>query len=252
MTIHNVAKADAAHSTAHTEAQDKLTDLETLVAVRKSLNGSHLPLADLDQIIAKTIEKIQQDVIAGNSSGNPSRMLGQLNGIRTDLMAIYFDVINLESLMQHIIARVGDEMKIDRKVPVLPKMAIPLVMYTMSSLVFKSKQPQVPLQLVLTTEEDVVFSLFQGGRNLYELGNAFGFKRDDISAIYWAESSNIIRLHFQVSADHIFNRRAVFLEMMDEPGARCFLDAMGSNRDRVLFKCETSTKIMESYYNRPL
>ncbi|KAL8896713.1 MAG: hypothetical protein Q9192_002948, partial [Flavoplaca navasiana] len=56
MTIQNVANAGAAPATALTEAQDKLTDLETLVAVRKSLNGSHLPLADLDQIIAKTIE----------------------------------------------------------------------------------------------------------------------------------------------------------------------------------------------------
>ena len=58
MTIHNVTRADAAPATTRTEAQDKFTNLAKLVAVRKSLNGSTFPLADLDQIIAKTIEDV--------------------------------------------------------------------------------------------------------------------------------------------------------------------------------------------------
>ena len=116
MTIHNVAKADAALMTARGEAQDKLTDLTRLVAVRKSLGGSNVPVADLDQIIANTIENLQKNHTAGNLSGNISYLLEQLNGIRVDLMAIYFDVTGVEYLMQQIIARTGDEMKIDRKV----------------------------------------------------------------------------------------------------------------------------------------
>ena len=116
MTIHNVAKADAALMTARGEAQDKLTDLTRLVAVRKSLGGSNVPVADLDQIIANTIENLQKNHTAGNLSGNISYLLEQLNGIRVDLMAIYFDVTGVEYLMQQIIARAGDEMKIDRKV----------------------------------------------------------------------------------------------------------------------------------------
>ena len=116
MTIHNVAKADAALMTARGDAQDKLTDLTRLVAVRKSLGGSNVPVADLDQIIANTIENLQKNHTAGNLSGNISYLLEQLNGIRVDLMAIYFDVTGVEYLMQQIIARTGDEMKIDRKV----------------------------------------------------------------------------------------------------------------------------------------
>ena len=114
MTIHNVAKADAALMTASGEAQDKLTDLARLVAVRKSLGGSNVPVADLDQIIANTIENLQKTHTAGNLSGNISYLLEQLNRIRVDLMAIYFDVTGVEYLMQQIIARTGDEMKIDR------------------------------------------------------------------------------------------------------------------------------------------
>ena len=116
MTIHNVAEADAALTTARTKAQDKLTDLEKLVAVRKSLNESYFPLADLDQIISKTIENIQKDLTAANFSGKLSRLLEQLNGVRTDLIAVYLDITGVESLMQQTITRACDEMEIDRKV----------------------------------------------------------------------------------------------------------------------------------------
>ncbi|KAI4266743.1 MAG: hypothetical protein LQ337_008684 [Flavoplaca oasis] len=229
MTIHHIARADAAPTTARTEAQDKLTDLAKLVAVRKSLNGSHLPLADLDQIIAKIIEKIQQDVIAGNSSGNLSGLLGHLNGIRTDMMAICFDVINVESLMQHIIARACDEMKIDRKVPGIPQTAIPLASYTVSSLVFKSKQPERALKLVLTSPEDATFSLFEGACNLHEWNDSFGFKNDDISEVFWSESRNMIKL-LRYCKDMPKAIGEILLEMMDEPSTRLFLDIMSSNR----------------------
>ncbi|KAL8883636.1 MAG: hypothetical protein Q9192_007067, partial [Flavoplaca navasiana] len=116
----------------------------------------------------------------------------------------------------------------------------------MSSVVFNSKYSQDLLQLVLTSEQDVTFSLFQGGRNLYEPGNALGFKRDDVSTICWAESVNMIMLHFRYKADKIFNNGAVFLVMMDEHGARCFLDLMVSTRldqarlDSIRFNCVTS------------
>ncbi|KAL9629359.1 MAG: hypothetical protein Q9204_005315 [Flavoplaca sp. TL-2023a] len=229
LTIHNVVEADTALTRARGEAQDKLTDLAKLVAVRKSLNGSNHLVADLDQIVLKTIENLQEDLTAGNLSGNLSGLLEQLNGIRVDLIAIYFDVTGVEYLMQQILTRACGAMQIDRKVPELTQTEIPLASFTVSSLVFNSKQPERALKLVLTSPEDSAFSMFEGACNLHEWNDSFGFKKDDISRIWCLESRNMIKLR-RCCTDMPVSKGEILLEMMDEHGARCFLDLMSSNR----------------------
>ncbi|KAL8877786.1 MAG: hypothetical protein Q9198_004264 [Flavoplaca austrocitrina] len=229
MTIYQIAQADAALATAPREAQDKLTDLAKLVAVRKSLNGSNHLVPDLDQIILKTIENLQEDLAAGNLSGNLSGLLEQLNGIRVDLMVICLDVAGVEILMQQILTRACDEMKIDRNVPVLPQTAIPLASYTVSSLVLKSEKPERALKLVLTYPDEATFSLFGGACNLHEWNDSFGFKNDDISEVLWAESRNMIKLR-RCCTDKPVSKGEILLEMMDEPSTQLFLDIMSSKQ----------------------
>lgn len=107
MTINSVANA---------VAPSKLTDLGKLVAVRKSLTGSDLPVADLDQIIAKVIGSVQRDATMGHLDGNMALLLGQLNDIRADITAIGLDITGVNSLIEHTIALACSKMEIDRKV----------------------------------------------------------------------------------------------------------------------------------------
>ncbi|KAL8839438.1 MAG: hypothetical protein Q9176_004434 [Flavoplaca citrina] len=158
-----------------------------------------------------------------------SDLLEQLNCIRVDLMAIYFDVTGVETLTQQIIARAGEKMKIDRKVPVLLQTAIPLASYTVSSLVFKSKQPERALKLVLTSPQNAAFSLFEGACNLHKWNDSFGFNKDDISEILQSKSCNMLKLH-RYCADMPVANGEIILEMMDEASIQLFLDIMSSNQ----------------------
>lgn len=106
----------AVHSVVNAIAQSKLTDIGKLIAVRKNLSGSNLPVADLDQIIVKAIENVQKDATAGDLDGNSSLPLEQLNSIRADIIGIGFDITGVDSLIEHTIALACSKMKIGRKV----------------------------------------------------------------------------------------------------------------------------------------
>ncbi|KAL8752752.1 MAG: hypothetical protein Q9199_005514 [Rusavskia elegans] len=233
MTINSVANA---------AAPSKLTYLGKLVAVRKSLTGSDLPLADLDQIIAKVIGSVQRDATIGHLDGNMALLLGQLNDIRADITAIGLDITGMNSLIEHTIALACSKMEIDRKAFALPDKAVPLAIFVVSSAVLHSKPPTRWLYLVLTSSENAIYSLFGDATNLRDSNDLFGFKKKVISALYWSESRNMIRLEFSSIADRPNYHCAVFLEMMDERGARFFLEKMSypeTGHGRVFIKYET-------------
>ncbi|KAL8658020.1 MAG: hypothetical protein Q9226_001354 [Calogaya cf. arnoldii] len=117
MTIHTASNANNASMTEQTEAQSQLrglTSLGKLVSVRKGLAGSDVPLADLDQIIGKTIDNVHKDFNAGYLDINSPLLLEKLNGIRADMIAMDYDVTGVNSLLELTITFACGELRIER------------------------------------------------------------------------------------------------------------------------------------------
>lgn len=124
----------------------------------------------------------------------------------------------------------------------LPDRAVPLAIFAVSSAVLNSKPPTRYLNLVLSSPEDAIYSLFGDATNLHDSNCLLGFKKKEISALYWSESRNMIRLEFSSIAGRPKYHCAVFLGMMDERGARFFLEKMSypeTGHGRVFVKYET-------------
>lgn len=84
--------------------------------------------------------------------------------------------------------------------------------------------------------------MYDNATNLHNSNDLFGFKKKEISALYWSESRNMIRLEFSSIAHRPNYHCAVFLEMMDERGARFFLERMSypeAGHGRVFVEYET-------------
>ncbi|KAI4222676.1 MAG: hypothetical protein L6R40_008560 [Gallowayella cf. fulva] len=113
MTIRKVANPGDRAIARHEEVISLLTNLENLVAVRKSLTGSKLSVIDLDQIIAKKIENLQ---ILGELDGSPATLLKKLDETRTHMMAYGADLAGVEALIEKTIAGACSSMAIERTV----------------------------------------------------------------------------------------------------------------------------------------
>ncbi|KAL8989922.1 MAG: hypothetical protein Q9169_008247, partial [Polycauliona sp. 2 TL-2023] len=231
ITFRSVPDANHAQATDHAGAQRKLTDLGKLVVIRKSLTGSDLAVADLDQIIAKTIEDIQQDASLKKLNSNPTCILEQLNSIRIDMVTINFDLTDEYPLTA---IQVGST----------PDSVVHLAQFTAASLFLKTKAPVSYLQLAHTYTDrypkDSIFKLFDGSIDLYATDNTLGFKTEETTHACWSQESNIIRVTCRTSPHEA--SRMVFLKTVDERSARSLLNKLSDSGllgRAILVQCET-------------
>ncbi|KAL8773540.1 MAG: hypothetical protein Q9209_001645 [Squamulea sp. 1 TL-2023] len=204
MTIRSVASADVARTMKDEEAYPQLVDLENLVAVRKSITGSNLSMAHLDQIIAKTIDDIQKDDDPVHLKGNSALALKKLNGIRMEMMAFGGELSGVNTLIEQTIISSCGKMEIAiENTQALPEhdWSIPLANFTVGSSVFSNTTSKHRLTLTCTQQDPEKFSLFDGPLNLQIEDEKLGFNINAILGLDWVPTQKKVHLVYDLFAE---------------------------------------------------
>ncbi|KAL8989923.1 MAG: hypothetical protein Q9169_008248 [Polycauliona sp. 2 TL-2023] len=190
---------------------DKLTDLADLVAARKILTSGSFPVAALDSLIAITVKDVRRNLEAGTLDGDPAYIVKKLSSTRADTRIANFQVPGLDPLIQEAITVASEKNRVNDL-----------------------------LQLVLTSHLETLFSLYTGTANLGATNENLSFKANELTALQWSASRNMISLQFGFG--HL-----VFLEMMNERDAGACVDkVLGVNPKGRLVQVKSLTKFVNA------
>ncbi|KAL8855495.1 MAG: hypothetical protein Q9178_007877 [Gyalolechia marmorata] len=199
------------------DIQTEVDNLQRFIETRTTLTSSIRSASDLDQIISKKIFQLTNSILDGHSplttsadaASNESLVLVKLSQIQATLMNFNFDPAAGEGLMNAVIRSISRENKIQSKVFPEHEWSIPVVKYTIKSLIYISNPPHRYLELAKGLKIGTLFRLFGCAVDQHQLNSCLGFDGSCIESMHWCRATNIV-----VVTDSTDKRdKATFIEL---------------------------------------
>ncbi|KAL8919065.1 MAG: hypothetical protein Q9172_005149 [Xanthocarpia lactea] len=184
------------------DIQTEVDNLQRFVEARKTLTSSIRSASDLDQIISRKIFQLTNSILDGHSplttsadaASNESLVLVKLGQIQATLMNLNFDPAAGEGLINAVIRSISRENKIQSKVFPEHEWSIPVVKYTVKSLIYISNPPHRYLELAKGLKIGTLFRLFDGAVDQHQLNSCLGFDGNYVESVCWCRATNIVKV----------------------------------------------------------
>ncbi|KAL8936150.1 MAG: hypothetical protein Q9216_005082 [Gyalolechia sp. 2 TL-2023] len=162
---------------------------------RKSLVGSVLPVADLDQIIRQQISNIISrltELTRSNATGDGAFLLSKLGPLRQELVAANFDMADFDNMMKNVIGSICQNKGLVPKESPKQAWSVSVSKYSIGKQTYPTRSPSDYLELVAHTDKSGSFTLHNSAANLPGPQWSLSFKASDILGISWSRPNKTV------------------------------------------------------------